>query len=267
MGHNVLQILHPMIGLDFHLPATPPFFHITGHILWGVFGVTAEYSSNKHFSSWGTEVVCKGSDIGPMIPHIPVGVMLPPPLAPLRLALAIAFSGSKSHFGSHKYKTTDKSGGAKSVALALIFVVNLNLNCGEPAPTPTGIVLAFNTHESGMTLGDFLAGLLSLILDTAVQTVLNLFGAGVGKWLLGKIAPKLAAKIAAKIAASPAAAKVFETVVGFFLGSPMGVDFGFFTEKVLGIPLTPYGLLTKPLPSVEDIIVPLIDGESAGEQH
>ena len=231
--------------------------------------VTADYSK-KHLSTFGAfEVMCKGTDIGPLIlPHCPA-----PPIPPFRLAVIIPFSASKSHFGASTYKIASKDGSAKSCCVALLFCYNPNLNCGEPVPTPTGLVLAFNTHVAGMTLGDWIAGFVALILDAGFQALLNKIGSGIGARILGKIAPKLIGKVGEKL---------FEAGVGFLLGSPMGVDLGFFLKE-LGLPnVTPFGLLTEVIPKaltggqkegsdmgslLEDGITGFVDGPSSGEQH
>jgi hypothetical protein len=119
----------------------------------------------------------RGTDIGPMIPHIgPPSTTLP---------IEIMLSGSKSHFGPTAHVIGDQYGGSGPIGAALLVTVNPNLNCGVPVPTPTGFVLALTTHVTGMTLGDLYSGFAMMVWDFSIQSLLNLIGAGLGK-LLGK---------------------------------------------------------------------------------
>src|SRR5262245_25029685 len=78
--HCVMVSLHPMIGADLHIP--PPAPALTAQVMYGT-SLTCEYSP-KHFSTMAKcKVMCKGTDIGPLIiPHCPT-----PPIPPMRLAL------------------------------------------------------------------------------------------------------------------------------------------------------------------------------------
>ena len=76
MKHGVLKGFHPMIGIDFHqvlvppAPLTPaPVPHNTVHVLYGMFGLVATHSKAIFTDSFGPTIM-KGSDIGPLIPHV-----------------------------------------------------------------------------------------------------------------------------------------------------------------------------------------------------
>ena len=120
MKHGVLKGFHPMMGVDFHqvlippAPLTPaPLPHGTVYTLLGT-GATAIYSKTIFTDSFGPTIM-KGSDIGPLIPHIgSVSVLL---------AIEIPLSASKNHFGSSKYKCAEGT-----VGVSLLFAVNPNLN-------------------------------------------------------------------------------------------------------------------------------------------
>lgn len=242
MKHGVLKGFHPMIGIDMHqvlippAPLTPaPVPHNTLYTLLGT-GATAAYSKTIFTDSFGPTIM-KGSDIGPLIPHLgSVSVLL---------AVEIPLSASKNHFGSSKYKCAEGV-----VGVSMLFAVNLNLNCGTPCPTPTGTVLAVATHRVDMTMGDVFAGAMNMCADFLMQTALQWVG---GK--AGGAAASLTGKVYAEVGAAliehgaPAfimgplfrlgmskgiAGRLFGrfgetvagTVIGFFTGGPLGADAG-----------------------------------------
>jgi hypothetical protein len=173
--HMVMKHYDPMIGVDFHMvtipPAPPagPSPYATLSLLNGLLIFFTPLP--KQHTVYGI-TVAKGSDIGGGIPHIgPPSVDLP---------LTIIGSGSKCHFGSANYKVQGKPPG-----LALAITLNPNLNCGTPVPTPTGGVLCFSTHAAGMSVGDIIAGLLTMAADAAMQAAFNALGNAVGGGLGG----------------------------------------------------------------------------------
>src|SRR5262249_18287707 len=146
MPHLVMKHWDPMLGVDFHMvnlpPAPPagPSPYATFYFLSGLYIFFKPIW--KHPSLYGA-TVAKGTDIGSGIPHIgPPSVTLP---------LEIAFSSSKSHFASVKYKAD-----VGPPALAVALFLNINLNCGTPMPTPTGIRICFNTPAGGAGAGGIL---------------------------------------------------------------------------------------------------------------
>ncbi len=242
MKHGVLKGFHPMIGVDMHqvlvppAPLTPaPVPHNTVHILIGLYA-TAVYSTTIFTDSFGPTIM-KGSDIGPLIPHIGSPSVL--------LAVEIPLSASKNHFGSSKYKC-DKG----TVGVSMLFAVNLNLNCGTPVPTPTGTVIAVATHRVDMTMGDVLAGIGNMAGDFLMQSALQWAGgkaggaaakglgslyAGLGSALLEHGAPMFLLAPLFRLGMAKGIAgrllgrfgdNVAGTVIGFFTGGPMGADAG-----------------------------------------
>ncbi len=107
----------------------------------------------------------KGTDMGPGIIH--VCITIPPNLL---YPVIMIGSASKCYFGSSSTKANDGC-----VAVAVLKVINLNLNCGSPIPTPNGMVFTWNTVTAGMTWADFFSGLLTMLIEGAIQTALNLF--------------------------------------------------------------------------------------------
>jgi hypothetical protein len=211
MMFAVLKAWHPMIGRDFHIPWPPgspsplpsPAPYTTFSVMYGT-GVTCRYTKTMFTSEWAPAMV-RGTDIGPLIPHIG-----PPSIT---ILLEILLSGSKSHFGPIGTQVSDQYGAAGNPAAALGIVINPNLNCGFPLPTPTGIVIAPTTHFVGMTLGDLVAGLLSMAFDFLIQALLNKLGAAAGNWLgkgAGAIANKFGIGVLSRAAARRAAREAWK---------------------------------------------------------
>lgn len=166
--HGVLKHFHPMIGYDLHVvmpPGSPtpgpPGPHVATSILMGI-GATAKMGPSVS-THWGWTML-RGTDIGPLIPHVP--------LAPnCLLPVILIASASKSHFGSSQFLVE-----GKPVAAALLVIVNPNLNCGEPVPLPLDGVLALTGHFVGMTLGDILSGLAHMAVDAALAAAISKLG-------------------------------------------------------------------------------------------
>jgi hypothetical protein len=115
-----------------------------------------------------------------LIPHYNV---LPPAPPNALLPIIILCSGSKSHFGAHAH-TLPKG----PTAFACAVKVNFNLNCAGPAfpPLPSGLVITFNTHTTGATIGDLVAGALHLVFDLFLQWGLNRLFSRAGATALGE---------------------------------------------------------------------------------
>jgi hypothetical protein len=140
-----------------------------------------------------------------LIPHIG-----PPRIT---ILLEILLSGSESHFGPISAQVSDQYGAAGNPAAALGIIVNPNLNCGFPLPTPFGFVIAPTTHFVGMTLGDLVAGMLSMAFDFLVQAALNKLGAKLGDWLgkgAGALANKFGIGVMSRAAARRAAREAWK---------------------------------------------------------
>lgn len=178
MMFNVLKHYHVMVAIPWieqHQAIFPPVMapvpavpHVAGAMLcigpWGA--LTGKPNPTEHSASGG-QVMSQGTDIGPLIPHY----NLTPPAPPNSLIpILLLTSGSKSHFGAHKSQAPKGP-----VAFAIAVVVNFNLDCAGPAwpPLPAGVVITFNTHMTGATIGDIVSGFLHMIVDAAIQFGLN----------------------------------------------------------------------------------------------
>lgn len=201
MMFAVMKHLDIMLGLDFHttwppwlpepLASPTPFFVIMpmcGTMLTAQMAPTAE--------TLGMWTMLRGTDIGPLIPHIGMPSLLTP--------LDILFSSSASYFGPSTYMAA-----GMPVAAALIINVNLNLNCNWIAPLPTGLVLCFTTHYTGMSPFDVLFGFVSMgvaiVLDVACGAAAGAGAKAVQKRVIAPVAKRVTTKLAARKAAQTAA--------------------------------------------------------------
>lgn len=196
----VMKHLDLMIGVDVHEiwpPGEPaptgvaPF--VTIMPMCGTF-LTAEMSPTALTLSQQT--MKRGTDIGPLIPHIGPPSLLTP--------LDILMSGSASYFGPASVCVE-----GTPVAAAVLFVIGINQNCNFIGPLPTGRVLCFTTHYVGMTLLDMLYGVftatLAFAIDTATGAVTTAAAKQVQKRIIQPLSKKVAAKVASKTAAKTAA--------------------------------------------------------------
>ncbi len=231
----ILNPIFPCIGIDVHqviIPATPPAYapYFWLQVLGGLPVVgKAKKCDDVYTFPFSLPAMQKGTDIGKMIVHVgnPANIKLP---------FIILGSGSKSHFGSSTVKVD-----GETVGTACIVYVNINLNCCDPVNLPTGIVIAPSTTMAGMTLGDYIAGIVNMAVDIAVSYVV---GKAVGKALgplsrvsngeIASIAPSLfvqTGKDAFKLTSDFVANEVASFVV------KEGVDFlrGEFNEHVYNL--------------------------------
>lgn len=250
--HFVLKHWHPMVGIDYHIPWPPgspapapaPAPYQTAQLLIGLFPTIFSKPIFSHMTDGFAITMEQGTDIGSLIPHLGV--------PSITLPVEMAFSYSKSYFGSARYLAENKI-----MACALLVSVNPNLNCGTPLPTPTGFVMAVTTHTVEMSLADVLTGLFRMAVDAALQWVLSKLGGALGDRLSAAIMRRLrpstwlnaycfaanrgASHEAARLAASQAVldmwrrtGRIVGPTVGFFLGGPLGADAGTFGMPTLG---------------------------------
>jgi len=218
----VMLNTHMMFGVDFHnglMPAAPapipiemgPNIVTPTPLCLGPWGALTGKPSPTVMATPGGIVMQQGTDIGPLIIHIPIPFNL-------LLPLVILGSASKCYFGA----STVQSGGLKGtgpVAVALLSVMNINLNCGTFAST-TGIVPAPNTVNALFTLGDFISGLVTMFVEALFQDILNLiFDKG-----LGGLAEAAFGKAAMEALGPQIAANILGAVLGLAAGSPLGAS-------------------------------------------
>ena len=163
----ILSQWHPMISFEPEwviIPPAPPvpapFFAIS--VLNGIPFIGSAKVANSVASSFGNTLQM-GTDIGKILPHFGT--------PNLNLALVIAFSKSKSVFGSSLVSAENSP-----VATACLVVANLNLNCGAPVSWPIAAVCAPNTAMAGMTLGDYFAGIVEIAVSCAIDAIMNKLG-------------------------------------------------------------------------------------------
>lgn len=180
---NILKVIDPMISYpEMHnciIPPSPvpvplPYMQVSflGH---GIVAEKSKYSGGPSFVSKNLvkasyfPPILQGNDCGFFSPHFgnPANVLFP---------LILTFSSSKSLFTA----STVQINGAPTAAACLI-VININLNCAFPVSMPFGGVPAFTTVQVGMSIGDYLAGiasgLLQMALDKLFEGLLNSVGA------------------------------------------------------------------------------------------
>lgn len=201
----VLRWFHPMVGCDFHIPHPPPLGNpLPAPGPYAVFQIMGnpvsltKLHTTTIFANQLQNAMCRGSDIGSLIPHIGTPSII--------IAIEIAFSGSKCHFGPLSTVVRDQYGAQQNPAAAVLGTTNVNLNCGFPAPTPFGFVFTFNTVVVEMTMGDIWAGWYSMCCDIIFQTIINLLSYFALSRLAGAIARRVAPRAAA-IAASRGASR------------------------------------------------------------
>ena len=192
VGMKCLNTIQPIMGVDMHKtvpPPTPPPPFAPHVVVWGEgwsqkTGFMWAVANSKAASPesavpkpvalcWGY-AIGRGHDAGPHPGHIWPNILLP---------LILLGSGSKSEFASG---TVSHPQG--NMAIAVAFAVNLNLDCQDfpIPPLPTGVVMAmFSTVEAGFTLGDFLGGLFSMLMDMALTWISGLICAGITSALSG----------------------------------------------------------------------------------
>lgn len=246
----VITRYHPMVGCDFHatwptmpLPAPVP---MGPHFVAAVSRVgpwwMAEPNRSTMVETAAGQPLSKVFDIGMLIPHIG-------PNHPLLLAILLFTSSSQGHFGVASVEI-QVNAGKGPVAVALALVVNPQLNCNDrmffPIPLPTGILITPNTVVAGLTLGDLLAGLLSMVITSVVTMAINKITGWVGgrlanlsSSLLNRVIMRMPDRvfrvffqgtlIGAILAKrfGPHADALFNMLVGWSVGSPTGYAFPF----------------------------------------
>ena len=166
----VLKHYMPMLGGDFHDTIPPPGpvvvpsipHYVAANLMLGPWGALTGLARPDVISAATGITLLRTTDIGPLVPHISSPHYLLPVL--------LLGSSSKAEFGATSVTTP-----TGPVAVCVASVVNFNLNChgATVPPLPTGVVIGMTTHFTGFTLGDFLAGLLCMVFDAAVQFALN----------------------------------------------------------------------------------------------
>ncbi|MEO8770632.1 MAG: hypothetical protein ABI402_11120 [Ferruginibacter sp.] len=235
MDCNILDTKHWMLGLDFHNAVIPPapaviplVFHLVTMPLLGIIpGPLSTVAQAKTVRSDKASALQRGSDAGMGIPHI----ALPNPLNVLLPAILVG-SSSVSEFGSFSVLVENSP-----VATACFVVVNINLNCGDPMSTTTGIVIAVSTNQAGMTLGDFIASLISMVVDIIIQFISSEITGNAGG--SGTTVDKGITKIIGGDIAGYVERKIAQQELNVLLGHTVGYVIGWLRDKALAAGFTP----------------------------
>jgi hypothetical protein len=222
----VITRYHPMVGCDIHTafptPIPVPFMP---HIVFAVarlgFWWMAKPKESPTVNTAAGPPLATIFDIGMLIPHIG-------PNIPLRTAFLMLTSSSQGHFGVHSVQI-DTNSGEGPIAVALQLFVNPQLNCndlgGLTLGLPTGALFAPNTVVAGLTLGDLLAGVLSMLLTSLTTMVLGKLTDLAGGALMRQLNTRMPAWLLSKlprISLGPYSSEIVKLLKGWSIGSPMG---------------------------------------------
>jgi len=204
--HNAHLILHGFIGIGSHKAIIPPAVvpvivpHISVDTLLGL-TIKAKYSKTE-LGPANIPLVARGNDSGYLVPHFSI------PMNNVLLPLTIALGGSKVLFGSSK-TLISVDGTAQQCGCCVFPVIPLSLNmaCNDPCSYPGDVVIAPNTVEVGMTLGDIIMGIVSALIDVAVS-----FG-------MGKLCGGLSGTVSNAICRRVAQRQFFELAADFGVDS------------------------------------------------
>ena len=187
MLHVAHLTAHTYIGLGTHMALYPPVVvpapvpHVAMDTLLGL-TLGAKWSK-KVIGPFGFQFIGKGNDSGKIIPHIAI----PPPS--VLVPLVIGFGSSKPMFSASTVKTD--AGPVAAVAIPWNFV-SFNQACNDPCNYPSDMVISPNTVAVGLTLGDFIGGLINIVVDCAVSALANKLGGDVAAGLMKHIGGRIA---------------------------------------------------------------------------
>ncbi len=195
MMHNAHLIAHGYIGIGSHTALNPPSVvtvitpHIAVDTLLGL-TINAKYSKTV-FGPFGIQLVGKENDSGYVVPHFgipPNNVLIP---------IIIGFGESKVMFSASTVKI-DVDGAATPVACCVFPVVPLSLNqaCNDPCNYPSDIVIAPNSVVVGMTLADFISGLVATAFNSIINLIAGAIGDKIAEALVGRVAGRICERLA-----------------------------------------------------------------------
>jgi hypothetical protein len=166
LTHNVLS--PPAI------PAPTPMFSIemVATNMWTLGYLAGQNKFTTTVMHKGSPIVQEDHDDGMMIPDI-----TPMMMANLYYAVMWPFSSRQVKFKASTVKMNGKAAGCADISSGMVM-----MTCGDPISAPLGIpVLSpFNTVTVGMTLADFLLGVLDIALSMLIDFVFEYVGKGKG---------------------------------------------------------------------------------------
>lgn len=193
MIHVAHLTAHSYIGIGSHSaiypPAIPPVIspHVAMDTLLGL-TIGAVYSPTV-IGPFGFQFIGQGNDSGMVVPHIAI----PPPS--VLIPVVIAFGSSKPMFSASTVQIATNQGGKPVAADPIPYnFVAINQACNDPCNYPSDIVISPNSVFVGLTLGDFIGGLINVVIDVALSALIN--------WGAGKASGFLMRAIGGRIAAA-----------------------------------------------------------------
>lgn len=201
MMHVAHLIAHTYIGVGTHTgvfpPAIPPIPtapHIAVDTLLGL-TLGANYS-NTVKGPFGIQLVGKGNDSGMVVPHIAIA----PHPGNILIPLIIAFGSSKPMFCASTVHIGGMAGGNASTGPVAADpipynFVSINQACNDPCNYPSDMVISPNTVLVGLTLGDFIGGLVRMAVDTAASFVANALGGELAGMVMKNVGGRIAQQL------------------------------------------------------------------------
>jgi len=201
MMHVAHLIAHTYIGIGTHtgifppaIPPVPTAPHIAVDTLLGL-TLGANYS-NTVKGPFGIQLVGKGNDSGMVVPHIAIA----PHPGNVLIPLIIAFGSSKPMFCASTVHIGGMAGGNASAGPVAADpipynFISINQACNDPCNYPSDIVISPNTVVVGLTLGDFIGGLVRMAVDSAASFIANALGGEIAGALMNKIGGRIAQQL------------------------------------------------------------------------
>jgi hypothetical protein len=227
MGNLTMAVLPPLTTHDYKppppLPPEPPFvpaIEAPVPVMWPPgFGMQQNKLTTTVVHKFQF-IMLEGHDCGYMIPHVTI------PPTNLQLPIIIAFSSRKVSFSSSKVKANGTAIGCSQ----LMLIPMPMMTCASPITSPCSypVLNAINTVTVGMTVGDFLAGIVSIALSMLADALCYAFRklgpfknvfAKICEEELGDVAgPLVATTLGKLVGASNIAPFVIKTVLGAIAG-------------------------------------------------
>jgi hypothetical protein len=157
-----------MVGVDTHgyQPAPPVWAHMVGISFGSPAALTSKLT--PRVKSDGLPMLQQGYDVY-LVPHVPVPLTVPAPLAPAQLANIIAASGTKAQLAVRSV-----TGQGQKLACAVSGLLGLNVNCNDPLDLPNGCVIQVNTVQTRPTKGDLAAAAMGGAADAILGALAGL---------------------------------------------------------------------------------------------
>ena len=185
--HNAHLSAHGFIGAGTHNAILPPapavviIPHVSASTLLGT-TIKAKFSKQE-FGPGMFPLMGRGSDSGFIVPHVSI-----PPTNVL-LVVIIPLGSSKIMFGSSKVQiNVDGKAEHCGCCVPPVIPLSLNMACNDLCSYPSDLVVAPNTIEVSMTLGDILMGVLSAAFDVAVSYFVGMGAGKIGGAALNRLA-------------------------------------------------------------------------------